>query len=590
MRARWLLLLTFLLAACRPTPTPTAAPATATPPPLPSATPTPPTRRLILCTEKPGALNPLAPALPPDLALMLYAPLSRHVAWREEAVLLAELPSVEGGTILTREVTVPTGAPWVDTTGALRTNEGPPLRLPQMEVEFHLREGLHWSDGAPLTTDDILFAYHLAQEKGTNPHAQAQVRRSISLEAVDERTLRWIGLPGLLTAEPAEMLPPPLPAHRYRYQHWAEIANDRQPLSSGPFQLYARQEAGLILRPNPEALHPPRLDEVIVRYLPADVRQWPEKLRTGECDVLPAAQAMQVDWTTWSAMAQTGEALVWADVGPRPTFVQLAFNLAPADGHATPLAELGLRQAIEGCLDRTALVRNVRGGALLPATTFAPPAHPAFTDPTAAITSPEAAMAQLDRLGWRDEDGDGIREAHGVAGFVDGHPLSFTLHLAPGYTVPAAHIAAALELCGIGIAPETTDARLLYAADAASPLFGRTFELALYGWEATLPQVCGSWLSERIPSADNDYQGENFSGYANPAYDAACHAALSAVDAASRDAALRRAGQRLAHDLPTLFLFWRPWWFVSSPRVIGLRPDGSTGAALWNITKLEIAP
>jgi peptide/nickel transport system substrate-binding protein len=39
---------------------------------------------------------------------------------------------------------------------------------------------------------------------------------------------------------------------------------------------------------------------------------------------------------------------------------------------------------------------------------------------------PEAAQALLDELGWRDEDGDGTREAHGVTGVEDGAPADWT--------------------------------------------------------------------------------------------------------------------------------------------------------------------
>ncbi len=590
-RTALLLLGLLLLSACHPAPTATPSPtpaATATPPPSP--TPTPALQRLTLCTEGVQSLNPLAPDLPADLVLITQAPLARRVGYQWEPVLLAELPSVEAGTLVTRLVRLPTGAPYVDPTGVVRTNEGPPMTLPQMAAEFHLREGLRWSDGEPLTAEDILFAYHLAQEEGVAPRWQALVQRSVSLEAVDAQTLRWVGLPGLLTAEPVTMLPPPLPAHRYRYQHWAEIVRDRQPLASGPFLLESWQEAGLRFRPNPYAPEPPKLDEVVVRYLPADRRQWPALLRDGSCDLLLPAQAMQIEWRSWAALAQAGEVLIWADVGPHPAFVQLAFNLQPADGRTTPLADLGLREALSACLDRAELVRNLGGEALLPATTFVPPNHPAYAPPTPALPSAEAAAEQLARLGWRDEDGDGIREAHGVAGLDEGTPLSLTLHLAPGYTLAAAHVAAALESCGIGVRPLTTDARLLYAPDAASPLFGRSFEMALFGWQAEIPAVCGTWMSDRIPTAENGWYGENVSGYVNADYDAACRAALEAIEPQARDAALRRAEAILTHDLPTLFLFWRPTWFVSTPRVIGLRPDFSGGAALWNLTEIEVEP
>ncbi len=588
-RVALLLLGLLLLSACHPAPDATPSPtpsATATPPPAP--TPTPVLQRLTLCTEGVQSLNPLAPDLPADLTLITQAPLARRIGYQWEPVLLAELPSVEAGTLVTRMVRLPAGAPYVDPTGALRTNEGPPMNLPQMEAVFRLREGLRWSDGEPLTAEDILFAYHLAQEEGVAPQWQALVQRSVSLEAVDARTLRWVGLPGLLTAEPVTMLPPPVPAHRYRYQHWAEIARDRQPLASGPFLLESWQEAGLRFRPNPYAPETPRLDEVVVRYLPADRRQWPARLLDGSCDLLLPAQAMQIEWESWASLAQAGDVLIWADTGQHPAFVQLAFNLHPADGRTTPLADLALREALSACLDRPALVRNLNGEALLPATTFLPPGHPACAPPTPALPSAEAAKEQLARLGWRDEDGDGIREAHGVAGFTDGTPLSLTLHLAPGYTLVAAHVAADLESCGVGVRPLTTDARLLYAPDAASPLFGRTFEMALFGWQAEIPAVCGTWMSDRIPTAENGWYGENVSGYANPAYDAACHAALEAIEPQARDAALRRAEAILAHDLPTLFLFWRPVWFVSRPQITGIRPDLSSGSALWNIAEIGV--
>ncbi len=44
---------------------------------------------------------------------------------------------------------------------------------------------------------------------------------------------------------------------------------------------------------------------------------------------------------------------------------------------------------------------------------------------------PEKAKQTLEDAGWRDEDGDGIREAHGVEGIEDGTPLESATSLPP---------------------------------------------------------------------------------------------------------------------------------------------------------------
>jgi len=160
--------------------------------------------------------------------------------------------------------------------------------------------------------------------------------------------------------------------------------------------------------------------------------------------------------------------------------------------------------------------------------------------------------------------------------------LSLTLVLAPQYTVPAANVAGDLDTCGVGVLPRPTEAGELYRADPASPLFGRTFDLALFGWQSEAPDICGSWLSDRIPTDDNGWIGDNFTGWQSEAYDRACRRALSAIDPAAQADALRRAQNEFASAPPTLLLVWRPFWFVARPEVKGLRPDSLAYGTLWN--------
>lgn len=605
----WLAALLLLLSACARSVTPSATPLLATPLPATAAVtptrraptvtpaalaPTPRPQRLTLCSPEPATLSPFNPSpAGVDLLALMQEDAAERVNFAWEARLLTHIPTVASGDVLTRTTPVAPGMRYVDVTGALRVNESAEtLRLPQLVVTFTLRSELFWSDGAPLTMRDALLGYHLAQAPEARGRWRELAERTAQFEALDARRARWVGLPGFLSADAPALLFPFQPAHRYSGLALPAIFADRTPLATGPFVIEAWQPGvGMRLRPNPNyAGAPPLLDEVTVLFPAFDLAQWPRLVEAGECDVVLPAAAMQVNWSAWAALMEEGQARIWADTGYEPIFQRLDFNLAPADARATPLADLRVRQALAQCIDRNRLALVQPGLAFLPADSFVPPDHPGFGG--AALTryayAPEKGQALLDAAGWRDENGDGFREARDAPGFAAGTPLSLTLLLAPQYTVAAANLAADLETCGVRVFPQPMDARLLYAANPASPLFGRRFDLALFGWSADAPVVCGAWRSERIPSAESAWAGENFSGYVSADYDAACLHALTSVDATARDAALREAGAILSRDLPTLFLTWRPEWFVARPEVQGLRPDASNPAALWNAEALYV--
>ncbi|MBN1260513.1 MAG: hypothetical protein JXB35_07515 [Anaerolineae bacterium] len=590
-----------VLGACSDSPT--AAPAPTTAPPVlavPEATATaveqtapPQVARLVVCSLEPSTLSPFAATQTvADLVALYFEPPVERVGYQWEPRLVTRIPSLENGDAVTRTIPAPFEGRYVDTAGLVVSSVYTgPLALSQLVVTFTLKTGLQWSDGEPLLAEDALLGFRLAQEASQGYWATL-AERTEAFEAVDAHTLRWTGLPGFRTADFPAFLFLPQPVHRYEGQSFEQILSDAHPLATGPFMI-ASWEPGAALRlaPNPYfAGSAPKLEEIVVTFPPYDLSQWPYLLTTGECDVVLPEPAMQVDWRSWVALLAEQQALIWADTGPEPTFQRLDFNLDPAGDDSAVLANSSVRLALAHCIDRSRLVAAQPGQALLVADTFLPRDHPAVAESvlSTAVFSPEAGQKLLDAAGWRDEDGDGIREAHAVPDIADGTPLSFTLYLAPQYTIPAAHVAASLEACGVGVLPRPTDARILYQGGSSSPLFGHEFDIALYGWSAEAPHVCGAWLSERIPTAANDWTGENFSGYRSSAYDMACHRALAAVDAGEQYLALQEAASLLAQDMPTVFLTWRPFWFVARPEVVGMRPDASNAAAIWNIESVSL--
>ena len=605
--ARTALAFVLLLAACSPQATPKLRPRLL--PLAPTQRPTatlegsaserPVAQRLTICTLEPEAASPfLTSGSGSDLlALFLEDPVER-VAYEWEARLVERVPSVESGDVITRLVPVTSGMRYADTMGLVHPYDlAEPTQLPQLIVTFTLKSDLLWSDDTPVTAQDALLGYHLAQLPEAQGRWRELAERTAQFVTVDERTLRWEGIPGYLSSAYPGFLFPLQPAHRWQGQTLASITNDRTPPATGPFRIVA-WEAGreVRLEPNRNYSGPaPLLEQITVRFPQYDPGSWYQLLVDGTCDIVTPYPATQTSWQPWANLAAAGEATTWADVAP--TVLRLELNPlpvpAPTEDPGTevtsPLQDLQVRQALSACVSRQQLAQALPAEALAAADGFVPPNHPSYVESTSLTYNPQAGGRLLDTLGWQDRDGDGVREAGDIPGFTNGEPLSLTLHFAPQYFTIAAHVAGDLESCGADIALQPMDARQLYAAGTASPLYGGWFDLALLGWQATVPEICGAWLSDRIPTAENGWQGENFSRFVSEDYDAACTRALSAIDPEAQASALAAAQSVLNEALPTLFLAWRPYWFVARPNILGIRPDASAYGTLWNSEALSIA-
>ena len=603
IRTRWLLWLTILLLACgepaesvAPTEVPTLLTSTAAP--IPTAAPTPPPQRLVLCTTEPAAANPFLPSQSGYdlLALFYQQPIERnHYQW--EARLVERLPSLSSGDVMTRTVSATMGTRYADKLSLVHqvtTTEA--IELPQLVVTFTLKPDLYWSDGVPITTKDAMFGYHLAQAPEARGRWRELAERTARFVAVDERRVRWEGIPGYLSADYPGFLFPLQPAHRWQGQTLAAILRDRTPPATGAFRIVSWEAHREVrLEPNPHYSGPaPVLQEVIIRFPQQSYDRWPALLIDGTCDIILPDPILSTPWEQWARLGASGEALVWADAAP--TVLRLDLNLGRTEVAAqdvdeplmSPLQDPAVRQALNACINRQRLTQTLPAEALVEATGFVSPNHPAYVPPARPAYDPARAKELLRGAGWQDSDGDGVREAHNTVGFADGTVLSATLHFASQYFAIAAHVTDDLEACGFDIDLQPLDARQLYTPGSTSPLFGRQFDMALLGWSAELPQACGAWLSTRIPAADQAWHGENFAGFASDAYDRACKTALTAIDPAQRDRALQEAQAQLNVELPTLFLAWRPFWFVTRPKVQGLRPDVSAHGTIWNIEALHI--
>jgi peptide/nickel transport system substrate-binding protein len=224
---------------------------------------------------------------------------------------------------------------------------------------------------------------------------------------------------------------------------------------------------------------------------------------------------------------------------------------------------------------------------------YLPPGHP--LDPEDDLAhwdhDPTTGRALLDEIGWWDEDGDGVREAHGVEGVRDGEPFMVTLltSLDDEMSQETARVVRAqLADCGLRVTLEELPRWELLAPGPEGPLFGRQFDLAVGTWWLDEAPPCGRYVSSEIPGVDN-WDGANVTAYQNTVYDDACLSARRALPGTPAFERYHREAQIIfSHHLPALPLFMRLRVALTRPGVENFQMDATAGSELWNLEALDI--
>lgn len=567
------------------------------------------------------------------LAAIYDGPIDR-VNYQYQPVLLEKIPSLADGDARIEPVNVSEGTMVMDASGQMApllpglivrpagcraegcavAFEGGAIEMDQMRVTFRLRPGIVWSDGVPLTAWDSVFSYRVAVSEYTTYSLGGLVslsaRTSIytaEYTALDDLTVVWAGLPGFLDPTYQANFFIPLPQHtlaRYQLEELlvSEEAN-RAPLGWGPYRLVGWDPGvQIVLERNPfyfraaEGL--PYFNRLIYRFVGQEEAANLDALQSGACDVLLPDALSAAPSPRMLALHEVGQARLVVVPGlDGAVWEQLTFAVTPPAGEARPtiFSDRRVRHAVAFCLDRQALADSLYGGYAPLLDTYLPAGHPllAGADVSVYPFDPAAGRTLLDEAGWRDEDGDGIREAHGVPGFDDGTPLRFSLTTteADFRTALADQIGEALRLCGMDVGVIQEPAREIFAQNAEATLTGRHFDLAEYSLPGRWLPPCEIGLSASIPSEANYWSGVNLSGYSNSDYDAVCQAALTFLPGTPEFVGAHQEALRiLSADLPVLPLFAHVGFLMTRPELDGLTITFGQGSELIEIESLHLVP
>ncbi len=486
--------------------------------------------------------------------------------------VLERLPSFENGDIEVRSVDV-----YLDATGAITVTATEVItQRQQLAITYRWNPNLRWSDGTPVTAEDSVFAYELAQQVPLGEEAQSRLGLLESYKQVDSHTTRAILKPDYTDPAYIQTFWTPLPRHLLQDVPPAELFQSdfaQRPVGYGPYMIESREQGSIRMKPNPYYFGPQPLAETVTFVFLDSVDMLRSSVLGGSLDVAVADRATP-EQLTFLARDQENDVLAVQYV-PSPIWEHLDFNL-----DVPLLQDIRVRRAIAHGLNRPAIIDALLGGKVPVLDSWVLPGQWASA-PADQLTrypyDPDQARRLLDEAGLLDTNGDGLRELNGA-------PVEIELLTTDGSPLRAG-IADMLkaDMAAIGL---TVNVRAISTAELYSPegpLFRRNFELVLFAWIAgTDPRGWELWSCTAVPSQTNGWTGNNFPGWCFFEADRAIRTATTALDQAERQAAYLRQQQLFTQELPSLPLFQRLSLVFSSPNIQGLRPD-TLAPVTWNI-------
>jgi len=442
---------------------------------------------------------------------------------------------------------------------------------------FHLRKGLRWSDGTPLTARDIDFSWRL----WTDPKLDLAPYSTLGIDRVQATTISSDGLSISFTlVQPyAPFLSDwtdalqPLPEHTLSLIKPAGLANSGFALvpnvNSGPFTLQeVRQGDRIIVVRNPlyyqKNLGYPYLDSIVFRTIP-NQNAMLSALRAHVVDV-----AWLLPITSLSAVGHMPR--VHAIPVPSANWEAALINM-----RRPVLQDVRVRQALSYGLNRQAEVGSGwHGLAALIGSDQTPTSSITASDPGPYPYNPARAAQLLDAAGWKLSP-DGFRRKRGQI-------LSITYSTTfnnPWRQLDEAQALSDYEALGIQLVIRNYPPA--YFAQTVLPT--GNFDLAEYVFTNALDPddtaVFGSHFT--YPA------GSNYGAYDSPAFDQLAGQEVSTVDPIQRTTIFQRMRQILHDDAAALWLYSPDNLGAVSTRVHNYEP-GPYNQDTWNAWQWWVTP
>lgn len=423
---------------------------------------------------------------------------------------------------------------------------------------FHLREGLTFHDGEPLTSEDVKFTL----EAILNPDNQSEIVSNYT-------DIEEITCPDPLTAEirlsqinvafPDYMTIGILPKHLLEGEELATCSFNQNPVGAGPYKLTEWDMGQSITMEKFENYYggEPNIDRVIFKIVP-ETDSKAMQLSAGEIDMaqITAKTAESFRGNDNYAVYQMGTA----------DYRAIAYNFWNPYFQKHP----ELPNILSYAIDRQAIVDSVLLGE--GQTAYSPLQKNEYNNEAIEHFDydPEKAVQLLEEAGW-EKGADGYYEK-------DGDPLAFVISAMADDQVRvdmATMCAAQLQQIGVNV-----------TAESRPSLDWDGQQACIIGWGSPFDADDHTY---KVFSTD---AGDNYTGYSNPKIDEILASARHTADDARRGQLYAQFQEAMTEAMPYTFIAYVDADYAMKAQVKGITPETVLGhhgvGVFWNIAEWEI--
>ncbi len=423
---------------------------------------------------------------------------------------------------------------------------------------FHLRHDVKWSDGAPLTSEDFVYATRRLMDPSEASEYASVLYVIKNAEAVNTGKLPGTAL-GVAAPDPYTVVytlehPAPyllelakhqtmLPVPKHVVEKWGDAwSTPGHYVSDGPYKLVSWKLGDHIhLVKNPLFFEADKVCVDEVNYYPTtDTVAAEKRVRSGELDENDSFEANRVEFLRKEMP------------GYVRTHTFLGTDYFVFNQHDPgPLRDKRVRIALAMSIDRDFITKKLYHGIVQPAYSFVPPGVANYTPPPPPVWSTwPLARRQA-----------AARALLAQAGFGPNHPLHIELKHPTNSIALIIMPSVQADWRSVGVLATLAqdDAQILYQDENQ-----RNFQVAWASWIADYNDAMDYLYLTKSTTGP-----QNYSDYNNPAFDKLLDAADNEPDVKKRAEDMRKAEQMMLADQAITPYLFRTNLALVSPRITG---------------------